>query len=689
MSSTKASNRSSIVGSISAIGSGTSPQRINVRGKSDSTWGYCKELPDYVGNVSVNLALTLFLKLVFLKGGKRGSEEKRRFSLLVRPWYKLSNESKDPFWKYVEIVESNRSRCMFCKEDFAPRNIHRIKLHLAGVRGGIKICTRVPTEVQKEALEAVDESPYFVDFVKSVPGYDHSYELPSSRELQMKFVPEIEMQAQKYVKDVKKSWEKTGCTIMVENGCNLINILIYSPEGVIFETSYEVSRLEEIDFDFTEIVSSIIEKIGVDHVVQFITNDGKISSSVGEMLETRYPTIYQIRCAAQEIHSFLKVIFDEIAWVRQIIDHAELIFRHMYSNAIVLSLMKQYTKGKELKHPCMSKFASKYQMLQSIFDNKNELQQLIMSDEWYMLDSNNNETARKVTDIIQGANFWNQGHDVLDVLEPIVQVLRLVENDRPNSGYLYGALKRAREAIEGYRDRNPTKYQRILELLAERQGNIIHPMHAAAAFLNPTYMFLEDSECWGIDTYNGMNFVSENLVASGEEKAKFIQELQLYRKRSLKELTNEISRAIMTSSHPCEWWDYNRPLLPVLSKYAIRILSQPCKCSYNIKPSVSEVVQRKKMDSTTSKSWDNHLFFIINTIIMEKFRTMEKSLTNFQNCTELPDYEQDWEDDQMELLINGNSNDDARNETDLLCFKDENEAQQMSTLENRHQDPIN
>ncbi|XP_057999454.1 uncharacterized protein LOC110636521 isoform X1 [Hevea brasiliensis] len=642
--------------------------------------------------------------------------------------------SKDPFWKYVEIVESNRSRCMFCKEDFAPRNIHRIKLHLAGVRGGIKICTRVPTEVQKEALEAVDEckrkartssyskknillpsniastdvvqnslqkddsvmllrnsvtnhnlakffllsniafddveAPYFVDFVKSVPGYDHSYELPSSRELQMKFVPEIEMQAQKYVKDVKKSWEKTGCTIMVENGCNLINILIYSPEGVIFETSYEVSRLEEIDFDFTEIVSSIIEKIGVDHVVQFITNDGKISSSVGEMLETKYPTIYQIRCAAQEIHSFLKVIFDEIAWVRQIIDHAELIFRHMYSNAIVLSLMKQYTKGKELKHPCMSKFASKYQMLQSIFDNKNELQQLIMSDEWYMLDSNNNETARKVTDIIQGANFWHQGHDVLDVLEPIVQVLRLVENDGPNSGYLYGALKRAREAIEGYRDRNATKYQRILELLTERQGNIIHPMHAAAAFLNPTYMFLEDSECWGIDTYNGMNFVSENLVASGEEKAKFIEELQLYRKRSLKEFTSEMSRAIMTSSHPREWWDYNRPLLPVLSKYAIRILSQPCKCSYNIKPSVSEVAQRKKMDSTTSKSWDNHLFVIINTIIMEKFRTMEKSLTNFQNCTELPDYEQDWEDDQMELLINGNSNDDARNETDLLCFKD-------------------
>ncbi|KAF2300394.1 hypothetical protein GH714_012867 [Hevea brasiliensis] len=315
------------------------------------------------------------------------------------------------------------------------------------------------------------EAPYFVDFVKSVPGYDHSYELPSSRELQMKFVPEIEMQAQKYVKDVKKSWEKTGCTIMVENGCNLINILIYSQKGLYLKL--------------------------------------------------------HMKFQAQEIHSFLKVIFDEIAWVRQIIDHAELIFRHMYSNAIVLSLMKQYTKGKELKHPCMSKFASKYQMLQSIFDNKNELQQLIMSDEWYMLDSNNNETARKVTDIIQGANFWNQGHDVLDVLEPIVQVLRLVENDRPNSGYLYGALKRAREAIE--------------------------------AFLNPTYMFLEDSECWGIDTYNGMNFVSENLVASGEEKAKFIQELQLYRKRSLKELTNEISRAIMTSSHPCEWWDYNRP----------------------------------------------------------------------------------------------------------------------------------
>lgn len=534
--------------------------------------------------------------------------------------------SKDPFWEHVDVVENKRSRCKHCGEVFAPRNIHRIKLHLAGVARGIKKCTGVPAEVREEALKAVskrkDETPSysvvlqgknslpsnvqysspeisqkndnvmllrnnndskvinhklakffllnnipfdvvetssFIDFVKSVSRCDHGYKLPSHLELQTEFVSEIEMQVEKYVKDVKKSLEKTGCTIMVENCCNFINILVYSPEGAIFEASYEVSVLETMDFGIREIVASIIEKTGVDYVVQVITNDSQIFHSVGEMLEVNYPRIYLIRCVAQEIHFLLKDMFDEIPWIGQIIDHAELILKYMYHNDVVLSLMRQYTKDKELKHPSMSKFASKYQMLHSIFDNKNELQQLIASEEWYKLDSNRNEIAAKVTDIIQSENFWSEGRDVLDVLEPIVQVLRLVEDDKSTSGYLYEELKRAREAIEGYRDGNPAKYQRILELLEERQGMIIHPIHAAASFLNPTYMFLKDSEYWDINMYNGMNLLSEKLVASGEETANFTRELQLYRKRS-KEFTNEMSYEIMNSYHPRKFTDWCSPL---------------------------------------------------------------------------------------------------------------------------------
>ena len=45
------------------------------------------------------------------------------------------------------------------------------------------------------------------------------------------------------------------------------------------------------------------------------------------------------------------------------------------------------------------------------------------------------------------------------------------------------------------------------------------------------------------------------------------------------------------------WWNHIGPILPVLRKYALRILSQPCKCSLNTKPTAFEVAQTKKMNS--------------------------------------------------------------------------------------------
>ncbi|KAF8023758.1 hypothetical protein BT93_F1065 [Corymbia citriodora subsp. variegata] len=61
----------------------------------------------------------------------------------------------DPFWKYVEVVENNKWRCIFCGNECAG-GATRIKAHLAGVRGyGIKECERVDDRVRGEALIAI------------------------------------------------------------------------------------------------------------------------------------------------------------------------------------------------------------------------------------------------------------------------------------------------------------------------------------------------------------------------------------------------------------------------------------------------------------------------------------------------------------------------------------------------------
>ncbi|KAI6687473.1 hypothetical protein NL676_024301 [Syzygium grande] len=61
----------------------------------------------------------------------------------------------DPFWRYVEVVENNKRRCIFCRNECAG-GATRIKAHLAGVPGyGIKGCERVENHVKEKALKAI------------------------------------------------------------------------------------------------------------------------------------------------------------------------------------------------------------------------------------------------------------------------------------------------------------------------------------------------------------------------------------------------------------------------------------------------------------------------------------------------------------------------------------------------------
>ena len=117
---------------------------------------------------------------------------------------------------------------------------------------------------------------------------------------------------------------------------------------------------------------------------------------------------------------------------------------------------------------------------------------------------------------------------MLLVLEPLVRVLRFVDSDGSTAGYLYEAMEMAKEAIQQRCDNNEDKYIQIWELFEGRHSqNIIHPIHAAAAFLNASYMcsetFMENREM-----KEGISFILENLVTI-EEKTDFMGQVQLYR----------------------------------------------------------------------------------------------------------------------------------------------------------------
>ncbi|XP_031269064.1 uncharacterized protein LOC116127557 [Pistacia vera] len=344
----------------------------------------------------------------------------------------------------------------------------------------------------------------------------------------------------------------------------------------MFIKSLDVSRERKTGIYLKEIIVSVIESIGQEHVIQFITNNGSNFTSAGDMLIGLYPQMYKMRCASHEIQLLLKDIYEEVNWVKVATDEARIIVMFMTQYTVLHAAMKEFTKDRQLRQPCATRFASNFLMLQSVLDVENELRLFVASSKWRGFDYCKTESAKRVTEIVQ-SDFWARGREVIKTIEPLVQVLRLVDSDGSTAGYLYEAMTRAKVAIKERCNSEASKYGRIWELFENhRVNNIIHPIHAATAFLNPAYFcsqnFREDREM-----KDGINFIHKNLLLI-EEKHPFMREVQLYRSRPAI-LFIATAKTMLQTSHARIWWDYNGDDLPVLKKCAIRILSQPCSAS--------------------------------------------------------------------------------------------------------------
>ncbi|XP_031252803.1 uncharacterized protein LOC116110721 [Pistacia vera] len=470
----------------------------------------------------------------------------------------------------------------------------------------------------------------FGEFVKAMAEYGAAYKLPSYSTLRTKLIPKSRKGVDEYVAMVKRSWDTSGsgCNIMFDIWTDIrhrsfINLVAYLPSGAVFIKSLDVSRERKTGIYLKEIVVFVIESIGQEHLL-------------------------------------LKDIYEEVNWVKVATDEAR----------IIVMFMTKYT---------------------------NELRLFVASSEWRGFDYYKTESGKRVTEIVQ-SDFWARGREVIKTIEPLIRVLRLVDGDGSTAGYLYEAIMRAKVANKKRCNNEASKYGRIWELFENcRVNNIIHPIHAAVAFPNPAYFF---SQNFGEDgeMKDGINFIHENLLLV-EEKHPFMREVQLYRSRPATLFTTT-AKTIVQTSHPRKcfkkfqyllcilllslysrnlfmsfariWRDYNGDDLPVLKKYAIRILSQPCStssCERNW--SAFEAAQTKKGNRLSHEMLDTLVY-----VMMDKFTsTMSRDLEpiDLEKLGELLDYEYKEihmdEDANFTPTVEG-SMDDLMNNDDIAWLDD-------------------
>jgi hypothetical protein len=208
----------------------------------------------------------------------------------------------------------------------------------------------------------------------------------------------------------------------------------------------------------------------------------------------RYSSLYWSSCATHCIDLMLEDM-GKLPRIKEIIDSALSVTKYIYNHTYDLSLMRQFTRNRELVRPAITGFATSFISLQSLLKSMLDLQRMFLSNEWVACVYSTKQDGQAIAQLVgHDLIFWSGVGEVCTISEPLVKVLRLVDGEKPTMGYLYEAMDRAKEAIylyyENKGEEGLTKRAPIWGVIDERWNNTLHrPIHVAGLYLNPAFAY--------------------------------------------------------------------------------------------------------------------------------------------------------------------------------------------------------
>ena len=333
-------------------------------------------------------------------------------------------------------------------------------------------------------------SVYYQPMIDSIASCGPGFKGPNFHDIRGPLLQNEVQRIDEYLIEFKESWSKTGCTIMSDGWTDtrsrtILNFLIACPKGTMFLKSVDASdQVKDAQLLF-RLLDEVVEEVGVQNVVQVITDNASNYVAAGKLLEEKHPTIWWTPCAAHCLDLMLEDI-GKIEWVKKCVEQAKCITRYIYNHTWVLNLMRKNTGGKELVRSAITRFATNFLTLQSLIQQKANLRKMFSCDEWNASQWSKRLESKDIVDKVFEKTFWKKAEEIVLFSEPLVKVLRMVDGDKPAMGFIYEAMDQAKEAIkEAYGDKRQ-KYLPLWRIIDERWNRQLHrPLHAAGYYLNP------------------------------------------------------------------------------------------------------------------------------------------------------------------------------------------------------------
>ncbi|KAH0674853.1 hypothetical protein KY284_025940 [Solanum tuberosum] len=358
-------------------------------------------------------------------------------------------------------------------------------------------------------FNCVNYTESFGEFIEAVGQYGPGMKPPTYHEVRVPFLKMEVEKTNKIVEEHKVQWKTYGCSIMMDkwtarNGKMVINVLVNSPRGSVFLESYDASDSSTDSNKMFNLFEKTIMKIGKENVVQVVTDNASENKKAG---------------------------------------------------ALLLNMMRRYTKQRNLVKPAKTRFATAFLTLYSFYKQKKNLRTLFMSTEWNESIYSKETLGKEVARHIISPFFWNDVVQALRVGGPLIHVLRMVDGEKkPPMGYIYEAMDRAKESIEKAFNYDTRKYKSVFEIIDARWTDQLHqPLHAAGHILNPgLYYKNNDMKTLTEDVWQGYHKCVERMIPDKNLQDKIGEELGVYMKADgLLGIESAIrARTLRSPAHP-------------------------------------------------------------------------------------------------------------------------------------------
>jgi len=158
----------------------------------------------------------------------------------------------------------------------------------------------------------------------------------------------------------------------------LIKFLVNCPKRTMFMKYVVASAHIKDAWLLFDLLDMFIQEVGLQHVVQVITDNATNYVVVGKMLMERHPNLFWTPSATHSIDLMLEDI-GKIPFFKDIVESSKNITRFIYNHAFVLHLMRKFTNNKELVHLAITQFATSFISLQSLLNSMWDVKKMFVS----------------------------------------------------------------------------------------------------------------------------------------------------------------------------------------------------------------------------------------------------------------------------------------------------------------------